>query len=551
MSDHVHEIAQRFEGVQRQRRDLYSAWCPVCDTDSVMISNAGYGVARISCPNCDEDQVLQALKLTREDLIGAGGRGHRGESSEVIDQLPLSPIKPDVSEFPSTPFDHYIDALKERTQAPHVLCAQSLLAAITLSHQHLADVEIPGIGGEGARRPLSNFFVTIARSGERKSTADSIALEGIEHHRKNLEKAYSEEKVAYEQRVKEIERVEARGGEPGLELGDPPKLPVLLVREPNQEGLFRSFKEGQLSQGLFNDEAGSFLGGHGMSRDNKQRTCSSLNTLWDGKPLDRVRAREYEVLRGRRLSVHLMIQPHASEQLVGDAQLRDLGFTARCLCAEPDSTMGNRPINLDALPSAESMQLCDDFARRTRQALEIKPRVEDGNLAPRALRLSDDAVAFWVEFYNIVERALLGRYRSIQGFAAKAAEHALRLAGVMALWSNPRTDEIGLDPMITGIELAQYYLGQQLALEVGRPSEQDEAAELLLEWMRENDKTVISVPDVCRFGPSRLRKRDAALDAVETCIKTGWLSDSGKGEVDGVRRKQTYTLVTPDEGATV
>ena len=52
------------------------------------------------------------------------------------------------------------------------IAAQSVLAAATLAVQPHANVELP----TGLVRPVSNFFVTVAASGERKSASDVAAM---------------------------------------------------------------------------------------------------------------------------------------------------------------------------------------------------------------------------------------------------------------------------------------------------------------------------------------------------------------------------------------
>jgi hypothetical protein len=42
--------------------------------------------------------------------------------------------------------------------------------------------------------------------------------------------------------------------------------------------------------GLFHDDAGEFIGGHAMNKDNKMKTASGLSRLWDCGEFDRVRA---------------------------------------------------------------------------------------------------------------------------------------------------------------------------------------------------------------------------------------------------------------------
>jgi Protein of unknown function (DUF3987) len=62
-------------------------------------------------------------------------------------------------------------AIHDRVQAPLAICSQSLLAAATLAVQGHADVELP----MGHIRPISEYFVTVAETGARKSASDTEA----------------------------------------------------------------------------------------------------------------------------------------------------------------------------------------------------------------------------------------------------------------------------------------------------------------------------------------------------------------------------------------
>jgi Rieske Fe-S protein len=65
-----------------------------------------------------------------------------------------------------------VEAVRMRTQAPAAVCANSVLAGATLSVQAQRDVELPGAG----RKPLTELFVSVAESGERKTGVDRVAL---------------------------------------------------------------------------------------------------------------------------------------------------------------------------------------------------------------------------------------------------------------------------------------------------------------------------------------------------------------------------------------
>lgn len=98
-----------------------------------------------------------------------------------------------------------------------------------------------------------------------------------------------------------------------------PRSPKLTSSEPTIEGLFKLFQVGEPSHGLFTDEGGSFLGGHAMNSDNRLKTVAGLSSLWGGNALDRVRSGDgASTLFGRRLAVHIMVQPIAARPLMED-----------------------------------------------------------------------------------------------------------------------------------------------------------------------------------------------------------------------------------------
>lgn len=91
------------------------------------------------------------------------------------EKRPLHRSVPPSPAFPMRalgPLREAVEAVAARTQAPVALCAQSVLAGTTLAAQPHADVALP----TGRPHPLSNLFLTVAASGERKTSTDNIAL---------------------------------------------------------------------------------------------------------------------------------------------------------------------------------------------------------------------------------------------------------------------------------------------------------------------------------------------------------------------------------------
>ena len=115
------------------------------------------------------------------------------------------------------------------------------------------------------------------------------------------------------------------------------------MTEPTFEGLTRLYATEQHALGLFSDEGGQFLGGFAMNGENRQKTLAALNDLWQGNPIRRTRAGEGALtLFGRRLALHLMVQPGVARTFMADPVAGDTGFLPRFLMCEPASTIGTR-----------------------------------------------------------------------------------------------------------------------------------------------------------------------------------------------------------------
>jgi hypothetical protein len=104
--------------------------------------------------------------------------------------LPLAAPMPSARRYPLAALGPTLSgaaaSIAAKCQCAPALAAQAVLAVASLSTQRLADVRLP----YGQTRPLSLFFVTIAASGDRKSTADNEALIPVRMHERNLKLEY-------------------------------------------------------------------------------------------------------------------------------------------------------------------------------------------------------------------------------------------------------------------------------------------------------------------------------------------------------------------------
>ena len=244
-------------------------------------------------------------------------------------------------------------AIHDRIQAPIAICAQSVLATATLAVQGHANIELP----TGHAKPLSSYFVTVAASGERKSAVDHEALWPVCRRETVLRESYSGERLDYDnaktawEKARETGVKAAKGDRARIKqtldaLGPAPLKPlepVLTFTQPTYEGLVRLLAMGQPSIGLFAAEGGQFVGGHGMADNAKLRTAAGLSSLWDGDAIKRIRASDgITVLPGRRVAMHLMVQPDIAAIWFSDRLLLDQGLMSRVLVTAPDAASGTR-----------------------------------------------------------------------------------------------------------------------------------------------------------------------------------------------------------------
>jgi hypothetical protein len=246
-------------------------------------------------------------------------------------------------------------AINDRVQAPLAICANSVLATATLATQAHIDVVLPI--GKDRTKPISGLFVTIAETGERKTECDFQAMwparERERHLREKHEaevESYKNDKLAWD-KAREAAVKSIKGNRAAIKLaldkiGPPPIAPLepmLTSTEPTFEGLCKQFSTHRPSLGIFNNEGGQFIGGHGMKEENKLRTATGLSQLWDGQPVRRVRAGDgASIFPGRRVSGHIMAQPEVACILFNDPLLIGQGLLSRLLVVQPESAAGTR-----------------------------------------------------------------------------------------------------------------------------------------------------------------------------------------------------------------
>ena len=419
-------------------------------------------------------------------------------------------------------------------QAPEALIGQSILAAMNQVAQPFANVII-----DGRVSPLSDFFLTLGESGERKSAVDAWALAQVRERQRALMAKYRTERDEFEQaalvydahakRVLADKKLSSEAKQARLaETQRPtaPVMPLFIVSEPSTEAIQRQLIIGLPSIGLVNDEGGQFLGGYAMSAEKRLGTLTTLSRLWDRGEFDRVRIGDGSgSYYGRRLTLHLMVQPAVASSLLADPLAREQGFLARCLVSFPQSTAGQRRYTETDIAQTPAYRAYTQ--RMTALLDQAWPLSAENELDPPLIALTPSAKSTWVAIYNDIERGLgaNGRLAPVRSLASKAPEHIARLAGTFAVFDGDA--QIDSSHVDRAAKLMQHYLAEALRLwGAGQVTAELKLAQEVLNWLRDKmgPGRVIPMADIYRKGPPAIRSAGTARKVLHVLVQHGWVS---------------------------
>lgn len=411
-------------------------------------------------------------------------------------------------------------------KAPLPMVASSALAALSLAIQAHADIK----RAEKLHGPTGLFLLTIADSGERKSTCDGFFTKAIRDHEaeqaeaaKPVLKRYKADIEAWEAKrsgIKDKIRHLAKDSKPtdGMESAlrelehdkpEPPRVPRLMYADATPEALAHGLAKQWPSGGVVSAEAGIVFGSHGMGKDSVMRNLATLNQLWDGTSLtiDR-RTSESFTVQGARLTVALQVQEPTLREFFSKsgALARGTGFLARFLVAWPASTQGFRlfteaPANWPALAS---------FNQRLAAILsQPEPINDDGALTPAMLSLSPEAKRAWVEYHDAIERELAsgGELYDVRDVASKSADNAARLAALFQMFEHG-TGAVSVDCFESASRITAWHLSEARRFfgELALPPELADAARLdswLIEYCQRERVETVNKRYLRQHGPVR------------------------------------------------
>ncbi|MCK4608863.1 MAG: DUF3987 domain-containing protein [Gammaproteobacteria bacterium] len=426
-----------------------------------------------------------------------------------------------------------VEAYQEYGKQPLSMIVTSTLASMSLACQGLANVE----RDKQLISPISLYFIIVAESGERKTAADNFfsnsnriwesnKSDELEIKIKEAEAKSKAHAAKKEGLIAEIKKAAAKGSSTfksennlrELELNEPEKVitPKLFHEEATPEALAFSLAHGWQSSSLWSDEAGIVIGGQGMNQDNILKAITLLNRLWDGNTysVDRKTSDNFKI-EGRRFTCSLMMQQAVFEQFTSKCSgiSRGSGFLSRCLLIMPKSTMGSR-----FYQEPTSIADAEPFKGRILELLDTPFSLDEkSRLTPKALQLTPEAKASWIEFHDDIEQQLKigGEYENMQDFASKAAENVARLAGIFHVFEDKVENQINRDTLKRAAGIITWHLREinRIIKKQSMPPEMQDA-QLLADWIIAQNIKKYKIADLLRFGPNSLRektKRDKSL----------------------------------------
>ncbi len=487
--------------------------------------------------------------------------------AEQGDPYPLSALPSVIREA--------VQEVASYVQAPVALIAASALAAVSTAVQTRFGVRrnINLVG------PATLYLLTVAQSGERKTSVDNLFTGPIRDWEAEQRRLYRERCAKFEADMEDWERQgeeikrNIEGGLLTVQLGtefDPrtahslakPEKPrrVRLLRGDDTPEALAMALEHYPSASIISAEAGTIFGSHGMKPEAVMQNLAQANVMWDGGVIQRGRVGSGELqVEGMRVTMGLQVQPKVLDDFVQrtGGLAKGIGYFARFLFCRPESTQGTR-FYVDP-PEAQPARA--SFCQKMTTLLDLGPVFDDyDRLVSHFIEFDADAQRTWIRFHDEVEEQLGGEeaYSGIKDVASKAADNAARLACCFHVFAGDHTQPIDRWSMEGACSLMRWYLNE--AVRFGRAAEAAPEladAQVLEEWLvreakrrvRAGEPLVVSVNEIRKKGPNRLRQAHSrklvdALDLLASHDRVAVAKRIGKKGEDVVLHPGVLTEYT-------
>ncbi len=444
-----------------------------------------------------------------------------------------------VDKFPPALRD-VILGLHTEMQIPIELIGSVTLGAVSLACQSLIEVIQPHTN---MPEPCSLYLMTIAESGEGKTTINKqimkplydFSSEIIKEYEVNLDSYKSDYKIweikqqvcknnfktairknysgeFEENKIKENEKLKPKR----------PQRPTFIYEDTTLKALVEGLNE-HPEAGFISDEAVTFFKSH------LKNNPGLLNKAWDNEMFDFRRADgEFYNIKPR-LTFSLMSQPNIfSDYLENNSKIsRDSGFLSRFLFCKTNSTFNSSRNNNNSQDS-----LSKYYARMDELINENKIQLQITNKNKKQLILSDNAKKLWQEYRSEIEikTAIGGEWEHIKDIALKANSNLLRVAAVILYFHSDEHNYIGLETLKSSIGILDWYLFQASIIfyPMSERYQFEQDVRELFSWIKnrfsQNGNFAFPKNDIIKYGPNRLRRLDKLTPVLNQLINQGIVS---------------------------
>ena len=446
-------------------------------------------------------------------------RGDDGSIRVIIDESEtITPNVPSHDEFPINALPPKLRkdilTVRDYSQVPTGLAVMSALGTISIAAQSLINVKHP----KDFQVPCCLFFMSLAKSGERKTACDKIFTKELKERQRELfreqqenDRKYQAELRSWNSKIKMLESVireklktskSTEGFDKKLDelrLNEPekPKTERLIYHDVTPEGLRKKLAYTWPTGGINSSEAGIVFGSYGMNKESIQRNIFALNQYWGGEDLLTDRATSEDVrVENPRFSFSLMVQPRVFSRFCLETKglLEDSGFFSRFLFLYPKSRIGTRMHQESNFPELSF------FSKRISELLNMEARREtdkNGHLLMSTMELTPEARKIYIDFSNECETRNKNSDFE-ESIDSKLAEQALRLAAILQLFENS-FNPIGEDIMKGACEIVRHCRNDAVRIfDSLRPIE-PQSPEALYKWLlkrcQENDHNFVKRSD--------------------------------------------------------
>ena len=466
--------------------------------------------------------------------------------TEQADPYPLLALPPLIRDA--------IVEVRGYVQAPVALIAASALAAVSTAVQTRYSVQ----RNAALTGPATLYLLTVAESGERKSTVDKLFTAPIREWEAEQRKAHKRALAEYKLDLEAWERgrpeTDDRDSLVFYDVSKPeePRLVSVLRGDDTQEALATKLAEYPVAS-IISAEAGTIFGSHGMNPEAVTRNLAQANIMWEGGAIQRGRVGSGEMrVEGMRVTMGLQVQPPVLDGFVSKTGglARGIGYFARFLFSRPESTQGTR-FYVEAPTARPALAAFSE--QMTTLLAEEAVFDEFGRLVPHLICFDPDAQRIWETYHDEVEAQVGGeeQYSGIKDVASKAADNAARLACCLQVFAYGPARPIGEASMQAACSLMRWYLQEAVRFARAANAAPEVAdAQTLEEWLYRETKqrarmganVLVSVNEIRRKGPNSLRaprkKLDDALELLVDHHRVLVQTRSGKKGADVILRAE-------------